>query len=303
MNTLRTKRTLNQTIIIFSFCGLSFYIISIIVFLTAEIERDSYDWSGYPYPFINISWGSANIFAYLLYILRLKISFKGTSYATSSTLFHLFYLLISLFFASQIFETVLNIGAIYDFMSMQTTQTFFIATFGFDQLIDGIMSIMLLAIFIHKLFAVTIDTLDYDEMSKRKLIILDRDSQRWLNLVTKQFVLSTYAIISTQCYIFWNSFSGIVYSEIVWKFDENANYGLYILCVLLFCNDCISNAIAIWLNSSFNDKRYFRICKPCDRCCGYCCNKLAKREVKRRLNIKSSYVLMVAPLSDDGLNM
>merc|ERR1712228_578145 len=117
-----------------------------------------------------------NIFAYLLYIYRLKISFNGTSYATASTIFYLFYFLIALFLASQIFETILNIGAIYEFLSMQTTQTFFIATFGFDQLIDGIMSILLLSIFIHKLFAVTIDTLDYEEMSN--LVILDRDSKR-----------------------------------------------------------------------------------------------------------------------------
>ena len=191
--------------------------------------------------------------------------------------------------ASQSLETLVNIGTSLNAVSMNAAQTIFIASFGFDMLIDGIMSVTLLVIFINKLFAVTIDSLDHDAIShrnaerKRTSISLGDNEMKYLKLVTKQFVLSTYAIVSTQIYIFWNSFSGIVYSDIVWVWDEDTNYGLYVICVLLFCNDCIANAIAVYLNFAFNDGMYGTCCRSCDRCCGYCCQSLAKGRAKKQL--------------------
>ena len=292
-------RKLNRPITAFSICGLICYAIANIIFLIAEIRLDSYSWTGYPYPFICITWGSANIFAYLLYIFRLKVSFRHTAYRTSEQIVYLFYLLIFLFLCSQILETVLNIGEVYDFLSVETAQIFFIATFGWDQLIDAIMSIMLLAIFINKLFTITIDTIDYESMNQRNIqrqrnsILLNESQMKYLKIVTKQFILSTYAILSTQAYIFWNSFSGIVYSNLVWTFGDDINYGLYVICVILFCNDCISNAIAIYLNFSFNDKLYFSACKSCDKCCGNCCQRLAKNKAKKQMTESGHYVELV----------
>lgn len=187
------RKGLNKFIVAVTVIGLSFYTIACIIFLTAEILQNSYNWTGYPYPFICVTWGMANVCAYLLYIDRLTRNFKNTLYEATKSLIYTFYILILLFCTSQILETALNIAISMNLLANETAQFVFIISFGFDGITDFIMSVILLYLFVKKILTLTSDSVDYDQLvsGHRRVSTMEFDSKQsnLLYVVTRQFVL------------------------------------------------------------------------------------------------------------------
>ena len=99
---------------------------------------------------------------------------------------------------------------------------------------------------------------------------------------------SIFAIVSTQSYIFWNSISGIIYSNLVVTWSEDVNYGLYVICIILFCGDLFFNTLAIALNFKFYKSYYQCLCKLCHKKVDGCFNKKTKKRIKKRVATMTS---------------
>ena len=131
-----------------------------------------------------------------------------------------------------------------------------IFAFG-TEIVDLILSIYLIVVFVKKLIAVTIDL--YDDGSPNESLLSDKQTEL-LSLVTKYFILSFIATLSTQiasgiwC-IYWVGYYFNNEEMQIWSGD--------FIWPTLIPIDCAINTICLFLIFEQNSKWYNKSCSKC----------------------------------------
>eukprot|EP01083_Nonionella_stella_P096234 270453_1 len=134
--------------------------------------------------------------------------------------------------------------------------------------------------------------------------INETDRQR-LNVITKQFILSSSSIITTQlCYLsfiilllIWNVNKTMPWSQsVTFAVYGGAFYPIEVVC----------NCVALYLNYSFADKYYGFWCKCCHERCSLCVLRSATRKIVHKHSRELSNIansMTIANLNLSNLNI
>ena len=107
----------------------------------------------------------------------------------------------------------------------------------------------------------------------------DKDKER-LAVVTRQLVLSSLSIITTQiCYVSIFIFLVISLSSDTMRPDQSILFAVY--GGVFYPSEVILNCTALYLNYGFAQKTYDILCSCCHRQCGLCVLRRASRKILR----------------------
>ena len=200
---------------------------------------------------------------YILLLLRLHFVFCETQYRSSKCVYISFGILMSLyilFILLYICGQSIYIGhnyfdsSIFQFNAVWITDT--VSAVGIE-IIDLILSIFLVVIFIKKLMAVTVTLYNDQSPNKQTEDLLNDKQNDLLSMITKYFVLTFIATLSTQIEsliwsIYWIGYCLNDAGIESWTGD--------IFWPTLIPIDCVINVICLFLIFDFNRGWYARIC-------------------------------------------
>ena len=260
--------------------------------------------------FIVISWNCAQILIYISLLHRIFDTFRATKYELSQFNLICFAILICLYILcciSWIISTILNISHDKKHVFDTNDDIFNFEGFGIGdfyalgiEILDLLICIFLITMFIKKMVSLTVDLNDNvfgsgsicnDDHHETSL----NDHQRkLLNIMTKYFILSLIATISTQieCLLLC----------INWFFNLYFDDGMMIqitswIIEIVFPLDCMINSLCIFLLFDINKDLYNKWCKLCHFCClEFCFKKNTEKKIKK--TIGSMKLLLTDQISD-----
>ena len=107
-------------------------------------------------------------------------------------------------------------------------------------------------------------------------IVMDDNQEIILGVASKYVVLSTFAIVSTQCFLMIAVMEAISFDSLSGEFYL-ISFGIYYSFLAL---DCFINALCICLNFEYNIVWFWSICCICDNWCYSICECLSKRKLR-----------------------
>ena len=201
-----------------------------------------------------VMWHTAKCSIYNIYVLRMKVSFKGSAYEYSNNVLYVLCILFNLYWVYAVFGDMTEIYGSYEYIPSEDTYwcQFHFALWGMivTGTIDTILSMICLSLFLKPLITV----LRNSEGMKG-----NADSNELEDFIIKYFLLSLIAIAST---------------------------GLWVLCVVLQTNfgaivgvDSSLNALSVFLMFGAYKKYYFLLCTPCHNIFKKCKRKAVGTEI------------------------
>ena len=254
----------------------------------------------------SLTWSLGQIFVYLLFIERLKYSFKNTKYASSKRYFYPFYIGIGLFLIISIVAQIIQIL----YKSHAINRVFYSDSGDARNLaqciIDVILSIGLLYVFIKKLSDLNKDlsVFNADEVyqgSDKSSISLNSRQEAVIKIVSKLTIITCFAVGSTQILMIYSTITFLICNgPIDCEFGMGHNY-LKTITEGLWGLDCFINCLCIYLSFGFEHSynMYYSICGCCDRLCIKCCKSMSERKLAKERNGH----LKVSLLSADDINL
>ena len=217
----------------------------------------------------SLFWVTGTISIYILFIERLQITFLGTNHAISS------YVYYGLYFGCALF--LLHWFGFATCYYLQLTKTITSTQYYFAEgitttiglIIDFVLSVSIIAIFIQKLKELSIEVGANGNDKLLNKDSLSRSQMKIVSSMSKVTILSTVAIVSTQCLF-------LLSATMYWMQTTELNNFQVMLLVI----DAIVNSICVVLNFDFAGKWYRRMC--C--CCDYCCAKLCAYQTEQKWN-------------------
>ena len=259
----------------------------------------------------SITWSLGQVFVYLLFIERLKYSFKTTKYASPKRYFYPFYIGIILFLITSITAAILSILYKEDVLSKIFYSDSGNARNLAQCIIDLILSISLLYVFNKKLWKLNKDLCIFNanDHSDRCLSIndprphkisLNSRQEAVIKITSKLTIITCFAICSTQFLMLYSTTTFLICGYMDCHFGLEHNY-LKPITEGLWGIDCFINCLCIYLSYGFYhaENMYYSCCGCCDDCCIKCCNnctqkKLEKEYKKNRNNIHFKLSLLSA---------
>ena len=233
--------------------------------------------------------GIATISLYVFIFGRLYKTFQDSAFELSKFTFWSIIILITLNTIAQISVAVFFFMLPFQF----TLDQFYDYLHGFNTFLltsDFLLNIVILAIFIHKLHQLIInlehDGIDFIEGSEIKL---NNAQTKMLGIITKHAILSTFDIMShVLCYI-----SIIIGSNIGPMYVVDLYFLGYSNLVKAIHGFVV--AFTLYLNFSFNNELYFRLCNKCHV---FCYHRLEKKTMKK-LSTQLSMNTVVSDSNND----
>eukprot|EP01084_Bolivina_argentea_P207752 354406_1 len=233
------------------------------------------------------TWCFGQIFVYLLFLERLKYSFKNTKYSSPSKYYYPFYIGIILFFLSSVTFQVTRIlhetNIITSYLFIHSGEVRDMS----QQIIDFILSIALLYIFNKKLWILSMDLSNYNSTMNIESTLNFRQ-ESIIKIAVRLTLISSFAIISTQLLMIYTT---IIYELCIYTKCNN-NKLLYYLPIadVFWCLDCLINCLCIFMSYDFITAKntYYYICYWCDYKCIKCCNNIAAQKF---LNTKQNHYI------------
>ena len=230
-------------------------------------------------------WNLSQLLIYALLFLRLYHSFHGTLYAISNRTYSIFIGLCILYILSVIGQIVYRAIVIQNYIDNKGYNWNKDLAMGFQigfELVDLVISILLISLFINKMMIVTMDLRmsQSDSRMSDKLSILSREQQTLLDVTSKYFILSFIATLWTQIVIliYLVNYVIFLYHEMTVK----TYMMIYDIGDIFWFSDGIVNPICLFLIFEVNDGWYRRLCRGCHAFSKLCFKKCTMRNVKRR---------------------
>eukprot|EP01084_Bolivina_argentea_P125451 222268_1 len=241
--------------------------------------------ASYAYTIDGILWRLGTATVYVMFIKRFQRTFGDTKYDISNTLYKLMYILCILFV---LLGVILNL---YIFHGQSLFLVFLIVLNTFSQVIDLTLSILLIGLFIYKLFLLNVDIgsnyFDQNEMSNNTSLHYKQVSI--LNAISKITVLSIMAVVTTQ----------IVFLLEAIRFTDKlqANYNaakeMYGIEEILYVIDILINSLCVIGSFDFMDPYYrYTPCATIDLCCNRVCRYITRKKQSRgMIELKETLLL------------
>lgn len=241
-----------------------------------------------------LSWNFAQILVFILYMLRLHLTFSETVYKVSRGVYIFCGLLIIAYLLCSAIWVVHSILILrIHFHDEQNLKPIFntLSTSYFIgiEVINLSMSMVLISLFVGKMVRVAVALRDdplhqspsmltltgssrvLSVQQKASLHINDQQMEM-LNAVTKYSVLSVVATIMTA--VSTLVFCGCLLSgKIVWG---SSMAGLFLSV------DCIVNPVCLFLLFAINKRIYRMLCSRCHICCGWCLRKITQSRAQKK---------------------
>ena len=147
------------------------------------------------------------------------------------------------------------------------------------EIIDLSITAFFVILFIKQLLKVTVDMNDHRTDSMESgIVTLDASQKVLLAVMTRFFILTLFATLSTQSVLLLGTVSAIGRHAGA----DGVLYASYAFYWWLIPVDCMVNTICLYLMPQANDNAYNRLCSGCDAYVRLCCQRMAKRRIKRR---------------------
>ena len=238
--------------------------------LIGENVYSDFSWS--------IFWRLGSTFLYILFIKRLQLTFKDTLYPMKNTkALIVFYIGCFVFVLLDIIGYVVYYSYSTDSISEHTLSIWWSAIVTIAQIIDLMLSSYSIALFVRRIWMLTIDI--GDNIDKQSVHSINDGQLIIIKAVSKITILSSIAIISSQIFLLFEaSLFGLRYKN---GYTDEVSLG-YDIWWMYLPIDCIINALSIYLSFDFNDGCYKKMCFCLDGCCVYT-NKRKFTALKTRL--------------------
>lgn len=315
---LRHKKIASSNIKYYSIISISLYAISSILMLIwfILVPNGTVTPGDINDHLFQMSWGLfwrlGQAFLYLLFLERLKHSFKSTKYASSPRTFWIFYIGIILFLISYIIRSSIYCYLYRNNHDEDTDSLYAIVgdiDMGVTQIIDLSLSIGIMTLFLNKLYKLNVDLTDinflngshqimthslsingsnhshrshqhshsnlkYSKPKKRKLSLNQRQKSV-IGIMAKITLLSGIALLSSQILLFLGG--GLYLTEIFWKDQVQL---LWSLKMGYFAINTVIISGSIALSFDFSYKWYKKICRI-NKICIKCCTWSTKKKITK----------------------
>eukprot|EP01084_Bolivina_argentea_P003900 7386_1 len=280
-----------------------FYVATSITYLLVSLsysnadDFDSQNVSGYFFITVCllISWlvlSKSSI--YISILSRLYLTFRNSVYYVRKSMLHLMICVLVLFFLSGIYSNVL----LYTKYKLENPPSNYYTQFEvvFISLIiyDFISSVVMLLLFISKLYKVilarrqiSLASADYQSASSYESTLDDHDL-KFIEAITKYTVLSCWQILTSQfgllslilagMYVNWNNH---YYGGVTHKRWHQMHYYFFTFISL----DIMINSLALMLYYRFTSNIYFTLCGKLHKCCKGCFIWYADVSMRKRINV------------------
>lgn len=249
-------------------------------------------------------WSIACVFCYCSFMIRLNNVFKQSSFAISKKVNKLFLTLVILFFMLETSSTSVYICYFSNILSLEIYETIHLIIVIFQVILDGILTVLLIKLFINKLTTVlftmsretkimsTIESHSYNQDSSNvselsvsdvaSFVDLTYTQVELLDVITKYNVLGIPAIISTQVFLLTDLlFIIIILITESKEFEIVADTRLLPTVWLI---DCVTNVICLFLNTKNTQFWYYWMCGPCHKKC----KQTREEKTKETIAIKTA---------------
>ena len=245
------------------------------------------------------SWYLGAFFQYLLWLSRLRTTYKESAYTVSTCKYIFLYCLLMVAFLSLLavigssfwlyFQFLLFLKE-YDAINELTEVQLYVTPTM--QSVHFIASVSILYMFTSRLLKLYV-------YKKRNTMyrydsIGNAHDEQILNTATKYCLLCVTAIVSTQMMLI----TRITYEQILIRNRTLVNNTNFIVIVIVSWIsvgiDCVINNICIVLTLKFNEGMYLVLCKKCDGCCKCICRKCVNIKIERIEHRRNQTELMVS---------
>jgi len=252
----------------------------------------------------SIFWHFGNLFCYFLYMNSLYYAFNASRYAFSKISCGIVFFMILLYcmclctlIPAALIKTKMDDVIDVDVSGFESNKDVYHDIYRLGtQILDIIISMVLLVLFIRKLRLITENLYEMESLQshlKPSLSVSDMDvdsriydsKEILFNLMAKMFVVSIAMIISTQITCIGLSIHDITRNTYESrKCYQDFMWGLW-RCVRSI--DCLISSIALFLYFNFTKKYYYCLCNKCHTCIqNYC-----KNVTESRINAKQYSIL------------
>eukprot|EP01084_Bolivina_argentea_P121389 215103_1 len=237
------------------------------------------------------TWSTAQIFMYIMFILKIKISFEETIYKIQQYKLTIFYILLILFFIITMLQwVILQYMWFWAYSQFHEDNGFAALSIlnWLQEFIDVLLSVLLTYYFLSSLFRALDDM--YVSMSlKNSLLTTDMDANystiaydtKLITVITKSFILAAFSIIFNQMFFIFAVTADVINDK------TNNVYGddLFLIQTMLRAIGCAVNCICMGLTFQFNHVWYDKCCKAIHGCCY---KLLRQRVINKHMNVNES---------------
>eukprot|EP01083_Nonionella_stella_P069501 185292_1 len=242
-----------------------------------------------------LSWSFGVFCLYLLFITRLKRTYRDSTFAISSRMYFVLYGLNVILLVSQVMEYSMLIATYYDYINLDTYSQWSIRLMIGAACVHLIISSTLVYSFLSRLMKLLVmmalgdmnsahfSISDQDNVLHGDVLLVNSKQQAMLNVMTRHCILSITAIMSTLIYFATTIvLSGAFADSTTAKHDINYYTHSVTVNAVIYHVDCVVNCVCIWLAFKFHTKLYLCCCGKCDRLCQLLCLKCFRWKVKQK---------------------
>eukprot|EP01084_Bolivina_argentea_P199710 341678_1 len=243
--------------------------------------------------FADSSYFMGSLTLYIFIIGKLHLSFRDTLYKVSKKYIALLLILILTLFTMQITYLI----AVHEY----SAQTFLDVSLKYVTviiIIDFTIDIGVLLLFIYKLQQILLGSVDIGNFHKYsysdvpsnsnpshtvqfvRITVTSHDfntnQKKLISLITKQSVLGTFIILFNSMFYF---------KVLIDRYTVSHSFPVDIAFQTSYCLRAVENVVVtfmLYLNFSFSEKIYQRLCICCHNGCYKCCKLFTKRGVSRK---------------------
>eukprot|EP01084_Bolivina_argentea_P160777 279948_1 len=242
-----------------------------------------------------ICYSFAQAFLYILLMLRIYYAFNNTKYQISRQIYVLFIFLLVLYGLCSLTGVIHYIAAAeYEANASEFWFKYDVDSFGTfvigTEIIDLMISILLIALFIQTILKVTFDisTNQSEVFIDAQIAKLNDEQKLLLDISAKYFILSFVATFWTQLTAFlWMLYWIVTY----FQYMTLASICLNVFVIALTL-DAIINPICLYLILDVNDSKYQMICGRCHSLARLCCRRCTRKKVVRSYNVQNDGMQM-----------
>ena len=225
------------------------------------------------YRFVIFTWHIGQILTYILLMLRVHYAFKDTQYASSPRVNLIFSALLFIYILC---DALFLIGAVVHYLASDnyTAVYLFVTWVIVIEISDLLITIFLISTFVKKmvLFAVNMHNSFIKDPNE-----LNQQQKRLLNVMTRYFLLSTIATLTTQVVLVL----GGIYMLQFFVLYINHEGLMFAFCFAALMQ-LYANNICLFLTFDVNEELYAKLCKCCNKMVMVHVQKITQKKVSQR---------------------
>lgn len=208
-------------------------------------------------------WRIAQSLTYIIFIQRLKTTFKNTKYASTSCTYNILYFVAVLFIIPEIAKDVSHF--VNNHFTLKTADITIIIESIISSMIDLVLSITLLYLFLKKLYSLNLDIARLSD-GDHKLRLKYKQIN---NIIAKISILSIWSLTSTQLLMI-----AVCIEFFMHNIEANTMHIISFIWMIIWALDCCINSFCLFLSFDFALGWYLCACTKCHKDCVKCCSTI-----------------------------